>query len=150
MIVATGVFALPLLIILVQEWLRVRGEGADEGNKGVLSAARIEYRMLVAFAVIMFAGMPVIDVDMATLKFDKSRSEQCQVTVPLPSETGWNQSFTTLNHQSAKVPLWWFFMHTLSRGLPQEPSPPFPAGRFCNRSSYRASRYALAAADWNR
>ncbi|MFK1433922.1 conjugal transfer protein TraG N-terminal domain-containing protein [Pseudomonas aeruginosa] len=117
MIVASGVFALPFLVILIQEWLRVRGEGADEGNKGVLSAARIENRMLVAFAVIMFAGMPVIDVDMATLKFDESRSEQCQTMVPLPSQTGWSQSFTTLNQQSAKVPVWWFFVHALSRGL---------------------------------
>ena len=36
-LVASGVFALPFVVIVVQEWLRARAEGADEGNKGVLS-----------------------------------------------------------------------------------------------------------------
>ena len=44
-LVSSGVFALPFVAIIVQEWLKARGEGADEGNKGVLSAARIENRV---------------------------------------------------------------------------------------------------------
>ena len=116
-LITSGVFALPFLVIVIHEWLRARAEGADEGNKGVLSAARIENRVFVAIIVIMFAGIPFIDVDFSTLQFDRSRSEQCQVTVPLPSETGWSQSFTTLNNQSAKVPVWWFFMHAISKAV---------------------------------
>ncbi len=42
MLVSSGVFAIPFLVIILQEWLAARAEGADEGNKGVLSAARIE------------------------------------------------------------------------------------------------------------
>ena len=38
-LVASGIFALPFLAIVVQEWLKARAEGADEGNKGVLSHA---------------------------------------------------------------------------------------------------------------
>ncbi|UTW12350.1 conjugal transfer protein TraG N-terminal domain-containing protein [Marinobacterium rhizophilum] len=116
-LVASGVFALPFLAIILQEWLKARSEGADEGNKGVLSAMRIENRVWVAIVVILFAGIPFIDVDLNTLRFDASRSQQCQVNVPAPSDTGWGQSFTTLNHQSAKVPVWWAFMHTLSRAV---------------------------------
>ena len=116
-LVASGVFALPFLAIVLQEWLKARAEGADEGNKGVLSAARIENRVFVAIGVILFAGVPFIDVDISTLQHDRSRSQQCQVNVPLPSDTGWSQSFSTLNNQSAKVPVWWFFMHALSRSI---------------------------------
>lgn len=116
-LVASGVFALPFLAIILQEWLRARTEGADEGNKGVLSALRIENRVWVAIAVIMFAGIPFIDVDLSTLRFDRFRSAQCQVDVPLPAETGWSQSFTTLNEQSAKVPVWWFFTHAISKAV---------------------------------
>ncbi len=65
----------------------------------------------------MFACVPTIDVDLATIKFDTSRSAQCQMNVPLPAETGWSQSFTTLNNQSAKLPVWWAFMHALSRAV---------------------------------
>jgi len=116
-LVASGVFALPFLAIIIQEWLRARAEGADEGNKGVLSSMRIENRIWVAIVVILFAGIPFVDVDFNTLRFDRSRSIQCQVNVPEPAETGWSQSFSTLNNQSAKVPVWWFFMHAISRAL---------------------------------
>jgi hypothetical protein len=116
-LVASGVFAIPFLAIVIQEWLRARAEGADEGNKGVLSSARIENRVFVAIAVIMFAGIPFIDVDFNTIRYDRSRSAQCQVNVPEPTDTGWSQSFSTINNQSAKVPVWWFAMHALSRAV---------------------------------
>ncbi len=116
-LVASGVFAIPFLAIIIQEWLKARAEGADEGNKGALSAVRIESRVYVSIVVILFAGMPFIDVDFNTLQFDRTRSAQCQVSVPVPAETGWSQSFSTLNNQSAKVPVWWAFMHTVSRAL---------------------------------
>jgi hypothetical protein len=106
-LVSSGVFALPFVAIIVQEWLKARAEGADEGNKGVLSAARIENRVFVAIVVVMFAGIPFIDVDLNTIQYDSSRSAQCQVSVPQPTDTGWSQSFSTLNNQSAKVPVWW-------------------------------------------
>ena len=116
-LVASGVFAIPFLAIMIQEWLRARAEGADEGNKGVLSSARIENRVFVAIVVIMFAGIPFIDVDFNTIRYDRSRSAQCQVNVPEPTDTGWSQSFSTINDQSAKVPVWWFAMHALSRAV---------------------------------
>ncbi len=116
-LVSSGVIALPFVSIIIGEWIRARAEGADEGNKGVLSSYRIENRIWVAIVVILFACVPTIDVDLATIKFDTSRSAQCQVSVPLPTDTGWSQSFTTLNNQSARVPVWWAFMHVVSRAV---------------------------------
>lgn len=116
-LVSSGVFAIPFIAIIIQEWLKARTEGADEGNKGVLSSMRIENRIWVAIVVLMFAGIPFIDIDLGTIKYDQARSAQCQVNVPQPMDTGWSQSFSTLNNQSAKVPVWWAFMHTLSRAV---------------------------------
>ena len=116
-LVASGVFALPFVVIVVQEWLRARAEGADEGNKGVLSSMRIENRVWVAIVVILFAGIPFIPVDLSTIKFDTTRSAQCQVSVPQPNDTGWSNAYTTLNNQSALVPVWWFFMHSISKAV---------------------------------
>jgi hypothetical protein len=73
-LVASGVVALPFIAIVLQEWLRARTEGADEGNKGVLSSLRIENRVWVAIVVILFAGMPMIPISLATIQFDASRS----------------------------------------------------------------------------
>ncbi|TNL09697.1 conjugal transfer protein TraG [Kosakonia cowanii] len=127
-LVASGLFALPFLAIVIQEWLKARAEGADEGNKGVLSSMRIENRVFVAIVVIMFAGIPFIDVDLNTISFDQSRSSQCQVNVPAPADTGWGQSFTTLNNQSARVPVWWFFMHSISRAVTSAAVAAIPCG----------------------
>jgi hypothetical protein len=91
-LVASGVFALPFVAIVVQEWLRARAEGADEGNKGVLSSMRIENRVWVAIVVILFAGVPFIPVDLSTIKFDTTRSAQCQVSVPAAGDTGWSNA----------------------------------------------------------
>ncbi|MCD9007486.1 conjugal transfer protein TraG N-terminal domain-containing protein [Luteimonas sp. XNQY3] len=127
-LVASGVFAIPFLAIVVHEWLRARAEGADEGNKGVLSSMRIENRVFTAIVVIIFAGIPFIDVDFNTIQYDRSRSTQCQVSVPEPSETGWSQSFSTLNNQSARVPVWWFFMHAISRAVTSASVAAIPCG----------------------
>lgn len=116
-LVSSGVFVLPFVAIIIDEWLRSRTEGADEGNKGVLSSMRIENRVWVAIVVVMFAGIPFIDVDLNTIRYDQARSAQCQISVPQPEDTGWSQSFSTLNNQSAKVPAWWAFMHALSRAI---------------------------------
>lgn len=116
-LVASGVFALPFIAIVLQEWLRARAEGADEGNKGVLSSMRIENRVWVAIVVILFAGIPFIPVNLSTIKFDTSRSAQCQINVPQPADTGWSGAYTTLNNQSALVPVWWFFMHAISKAV---------------------------------
>ncbi|QQD55343.1 conjugal transfer protein TraG N-terminal domain-containing protein [Pseudomonas fluorescens BBc6R8] len=113
----SGMFALPIFAILLQEWLKARGEGADEGNKGLLASTRIESRLWMATAVIMFAGMPFIHLDLSTMQFDDSRSQQCQYQVPAPGDTGWGRSFTSLNNQSAQVPVWWFFVHSMSKAI---------------------------------
>ena len=114
---ASGLFALPFSVILIQEWMRARGEGADEGNKGVLSSARIENRVWAAVMVIVFGCIPFVTIDLSTLQFDRSRSVQCHTSVPLPGDTGWSNAYTTLNGQPAQVPVWWFVVHSISKGV---------------------------------
>jgi hypothetical protein len=144
-LVASGVSALPFLAIILQEWLKARTEGADEGNKGVLSSMRIENRVWVAIAVILFAGIPFVPVDMSIIQFDQTRSTQCQVDVPAPAKTGWARSFTTLNNQTAKVPLWWFFMHSLSKGVTGAAVAAIPCGT--DLRQLRIEVYSLRISD---
>jgi hypothetical protein len=127
-LVASGVIAVPFLAIIIQEWLRSRASGAAEGNKGLTSSIRIENRAWVAIVVILFAGIPFIRIDLQTIQFDQTRSKQCQVNVPLPSQTGWQPAFTTLNNQSALVPVWWFFVHSLSKAITAAAVAAIPCG----------------------
>ena len=47
-LVDTGLYAAPFAAIILQEWLSARQQGADEGNKGLLSIPRIENRLWLA------------------------------------------------------------------------------------------------------
>jgi hypothetical protein len=130
----TGLFAVPFFVIVAQEWLRARAEGADEGNKGMLSAYRIETRVWVAVIVLIFAALPLITVDFSTIQFSTERSMQCQAFVPegegtkQPEDTAYGASFSTLNGQSAKMPVWWFMMHAVSRGVTSSATAAIPCG----------------------
>ncbi|NWA05393.1 conjugal transfer protein TraG N-terminal domain-containing protein [Pseudomonas gingeri] len=112
----SGFFALPFLVIILQEWFNAREDGGGS-DLAFAASARIEHRLWLAAAVILFAGVPFITLNLTTLEFDKSRSQQCQYLQPDPQDTGWGKSFTALNDQSAKVPLWWFFVHSISKAV---------------------------------
>lgn len=113
----TGLFAAPLGAIILQEWLSARQQGADEGNKGLLSVARVENRLWTAYVVLMFACAPLLPVNLSTLRLDAQASQRCGVSVAQPGETAWGVTFDTLGDQSANVPLWWYLVHTLSKGV---------------------------------
>jgi len=128
MIQDTGLFAVPFCIIVIREWLKVRGEGADEGNKGVLSLARIETNVYVGYVVVALCGVPAVNVSFATLEFDQARAQQCQYRLPLPTDTGWNTTFSSLAGKSAQMPVWWAFMHALSKGITNGAVAAIPCG----------------------
>nr|WP_218179632.1 conjugal transfer protein TraG N-terminal domain-containing protein [Pseudomonas gingeri] len=128
MIQDTGLFALPFAIIVIREWLKVRGEGADEGNKGVLSLARIETSIYVGYVVVALCGVPAVNVSFDTLQFDQTRAQQCQYNLPAPTDTGWNTSFSSLAGKSAQMPVWWAFMHALSKAFTNGAVAAIPCG----------------------
>ncbi|MGP3791658.1 conjugal transfer protein TraG N-terminal domain-containing protein [Pseudomonas sp. B392_1p] len=113
----TGLFAAPLGAIILQEWLSARQQGADEGNKGLLSVARVENRLWLAYLVLMFACAPLLPVNLTNLRLDAQASQRCGISVAQPNETAWGVTFDTLGEQSANVPVWWYLVHTLSKGV---------------------------------
>ena len=128
MIQDSGLFALPFCIIVVREWVKVRGEGADKGNKGVLSLARIETSIYIGYVVVALCGVPAVNVSFDTLAFDQSRAQQCQYNLPAPGDTGWNTSFSSLAGKSAQMPVWWAFMHALSKAVTSGSVAAIPCG----------------------
>jgi len=116
-LVFTGLFALALGAIIVSEWMDARSQGADEGNKGVLSVLRVENRIYVAYLVILFACVPLLPLDITQLKFDSTRSKECGVNVAAPEQTGWGKALDGIGNQSGKVPVWWALVHVISKGI---------------------------------
>ncbi|WP_404317468.1 conjugal transfer protein TraG N-terminal domain-containing protein [Klebsiella oxytoca] len=120
MLVGTGLFALPLTFRIIGEWIRVREEGEDEGNKGLLLVPRLEHVIYGAIIVICACCIPLIEVSLSTLKFDTTKAEACGYWTPAkPEKTGYNVIVSSLNNQKARIPAWWLLVHKLSKGLTQ-------------------------------
>lgn len=118
LLVSTGLFVLPLLFKVAAIWLKVREEGEDEGNKGMLSLPRIENLLYGAFFVMLACCLPLMNVSLDTIKYDSSRAATCGTWTPKkPDETGYANIMSSLNGQTAKVPVWWLLMHKLSKGI---------------------------------
>ncbi len=119
-LVSTGLFALPMAFKVVGIWLKVREEGEDEGNKGMLSLPRIENALYGAFFVMIACCVPLIQVSLTTLEFDKTRAKTCGTghqkrlmkVVTITLSPVW-----TAKAQAA--PVWWVLVHKLSKGVTQ-------------------------------
>ncbi|MFP1908143.1 conjugal transfer protein TraG N-terminal domain-containing protein [Lonsdalea quercina] len=116
-ITTTGLFAFPLLAKLIDIWLKARSQGADEGNQGGLALTWMEHTVYTALVVIMFTCVPLLDVDLSAIRYDASRISQCGRTVVQPSDSGYASLTNELGGKTTAVPVWWYFIHTVSKGV---------------------------------
>jgi len=125
---STGLFALPLVFKVLGVWLKVREEGADEGNKGVLALPRIEHAIYVSFVVMLVCCIPLLPVDISTIKFDDARAKQCGFSVPTPQNSGYKGLVNDFDGRTAEVPVWWYLLHAMSKGTTQAMIASIPCG----------------------
>ncbi|UMB77389.1 conjugal transfer protein TraG N-terminal domain-containing protein [Dickeya fangzhongdai] len=125
----TGLYLLPVVFKIVGIWLKVREEGADEGNKGALVLPRVEHAAYLSFCVIMFCCVPLLPVDVSTIKFDSSRAQQCGFNVPSPQNSGYKALVNDFDGKTAEVPVWWYFVHVISKGTTQAMIASIPCGK---------------------
>lgn len=116
-LVDTGLFAAPFGAVILQEWLSARQQGADEGNKGLLSIPRVENRLWMSYVVILFGCMPFFPLNLSSVTFDDAASQRCGVSMARPADTAWGTTFNTIGEKSANVPVWWFLVHAMSKGI---------------------------------
>ncbi|WP_145482583.1 conjugal transfer protein TraG N-terminal domain-containing protein [Yersinia aldovae] len=127
-LLSTGLFVLPLVLKVLAIWLKVREEGADEGNKGLLALPRVEHAIYVSFCVMLFCCVPLLPVDISTLKFDSSRAKQCGVNLPSPQHSGYKGLINDFDGKTAAVPVWWYLLHMVSKGTTQAMIASIPCG----------------------
>ncbi|ECA1950190.1 conjugal transfer protein TraG [Salmonella enterica subsp. enterica serovar Virchow] len=124
----TGLYLLPLVFKGAGIWLKAREEGVDEGNQGMLTLPRIENSLYVSYLVICFCCTPVFPVDISTMKFDNSRDKQCRTQMASPQESGYGDIINEFSGKTANVPVWWYLVHRLSKGVTQAMIASIPCG----------------------
>ncbi|WP_426576255.1 conjugal transfer protein TraG N-terminal domain-containing protein [Xenorhabdus stockiae] len=119
-LIATGLFTLPLVVKVIAVWLTVRECGEEGGQAGLQSLARIENTLYGAFFVMVVCCVPLVNVSLSTLQYDTSRAKICGTWTPTTTDnSGYASVISSLNNQTAAVPLWWAVVHRLSKGLTQ-------------------------------
>jgi hypothetical protein len=129
----TGIAAIPIAIIVLGELLQARTEGADEGNKAVLATMRIENKVYIAYLVILFAFVPTITVNLSDLKVDKDKEVACAHFVPQQASSASSSQLgktfeESLGGKTAKIPVWWALIHSLSKGITSAATSAIPCG----------------------
>lgn len=120
MLTGSGLFVLPLVFRILGEWIRVREEGEDEGNKGLLLIPRLEHVLYGAMIVIIACCMPASQLSLSTLTYDTARASECGYWTPAkPENTGYSTIISSLNGESAAVPVWWVVVHKYAKGVTQ-------------------------------
>ena len=115
----TGLALVPFVALIASEWFKVRQEGEDEGNKGVLLIARIETRLYAMIICYAFTCVPMMSLSfnpVNAVERTNGSGESCSVAVIGQGQWGSN-TLNAIDGQSAEIPLWWALVHAVSKGV---------------------------------
>ncbi len=99
--------------------------------KGCSHCPALSMPCMVHFFVMVACCVPLVQVTLDTLKFDRSRAQTCGVWTPkAPGDTGYSGVISSPGDRTAAAPVWWVVVHKLSKGVTQAAvaSIPLPAG----------------------
>lgn len=112
----TGLIYLPMLIMLVRHVMESLKEGKDEGNPAWLALKRIEIDGLVMVIVITLCMVPASKINIQTVTYDRSTCEDPSFDAS-NKKTTYDSAFQNLNGMSARVPVWWGLVSSISSGI---------------------------------
>ncbi|MDN3525298.1 conjugal transfer protein TraG N-terminal domain-containing protein [Halomonas sabkhae] len=117
-LLGTGLAIIPFIALILSEWFKARQEGDDEGNKGLLTINRIEAKMYAMILIAAFTCMPVMNLNFNPVATEEIERNGTSCSVAAIGEGEWGEgSLNMLDGQSAQIPLWWAFVHAVSKGM---------------------------------
>ena len=113
----TGLLFVPFIALIVREWYKARNEGDEAGTKGVLTVNRIETALYSMLLVYVFTVHPVFQIGFNPVNLDEDRASECGY-VTLASSGSWDDhTLSGIDGASARMPIWWAFVHMMSQGV---------------------------------
>lgn len=131
-IATSGIFILPFIFKIVSIFLKVREQGAFEGNHAPMILSRLEDYIYISMVVIFFACYPSLPLDVRVLHYEQGsyssmidegkivrQNTTCSYAEVSPSNSKLQQAHVMIGGQDIYVPIWWYLVHSLSSGLTQ-------------------------------
>ena len=124
----TGIVYLPFFVIVLKNVLESRRGGDDEGSAAVQSLKKSETDVVVAIVVMFLAAVPFTEVRLAEMSYVRPQLD-CAAADRIgrgvePAEvagtatgTAYDAPLATLSGETGRVPIWWGFVHVVSKAV---------------------------------
>ena len=120
-LVDTALVFVPVITMIVGNIVSSRRAGDDEGSAAIQSVKKIETDFYMMLGVIVFAAIPVLDVNLGDMMYVKPTLD-CNVpaaaAVPgTNTGTTYDTTLAAIGGQTGQAPIWWAALHTLSKSI---------------------------------
>ena len=119
-LVDTGVVFIPIITMVLGNILNSHRAGDDEGSAAIQSLKKIETDFIAMLGVMVFAAIPVIDVQLADMRYVKPTLGCSAVAATIDgtsTETTYDRTLATIGGETGAIPIWWAGLHTLSKSV---------------------------------
>ena len=119
-LVDTGIVFIPIITMVAGNILSSHRAGDDEGSAAIQSLKKIETDFFAMLGVIVFAAIPVIDVQLADMRYVKPILGCSSVAATIDgtaTDTTYDRTLSTIAGETGAIPIWWAAMHTLSKSV---------------------------------
>lgn len=116
----SGVIYIPFIAILVSSIAQAKKAGDDEGSPAKQSLKNVEVDLLVGIMVMFIAAIPFTTVQLGNMQYVRPTLD-CNATpgtvIGTNTNTSYDSTLATISGQSGRIPIWWGFVHTLTKSI---------------------------------
>ena len=129
---SSGLFIAPFIFKMCSTTINVMEDGELKGNHANVILTRLETYIYISMVVIFFACYPSIPLDIRVLHYEHNgfsaaidngkitrQKMECSYAEISPESSSFKKNSILFNGQQIYVPIWWFFVHSLSSGFTQ-------------------------------
>ena len=119
-LVDTGVVFLPVIAMVLGHVFESHKGGDDEGSAAIQSLKKIEVDFIAMLGVLIFAVIPMLDVELADMEYHKPALRCTDVPQVIPGTatgTTYDTTLASIADQTGAIPLWWAMLHWLSKAV---------------------------------
>ena len=124
----TGIVYVPFIVIVLKNIMEARKGGDDEGSAAIQSLKKNEVDVIVAIVVMVAAAVPFTEVQLGQMSYVRPtldcakaakirNNEEPGVIRGDSEDAAYAASLATLDGQAGRIPLWWGFVHTVSKAM---------------------------------
>ncbi|NUF49576.1 conjugal transfer protein TraG N-terminal domain-containing protein [Gilliamella sp. ESL0250] len=129
---SSGLFIVPFIFKMFSITINVMEDGELKGKHANFILTRLETYIYISMVVIFFACYPSIPLDIRVLHYEHSgfsavidegkitrQKMECSYAEISPESSSFKKNSILFGGQQIYVPIWWYFVHSLSSGVTQ-------------------------------